>query len=248
MYLHSPLLAPFFRTRWLPFRMTSSANSPPSALSPLKLVGGVVGPLCSSETELDYDSFAMELDACDSSGFTDEKLVVFTAPQKMLPTTVSASGVSHYYGLCSADPIALTILPGGLSVGDTCGVVDGSMSEEGTGFVFLGYTGTGLGLVRRSSSGAELVELCAQETATRNTPYTALLGTWDPSESKYCYDDAPTVMAVDHRYGMPLAETGSKGLYQAMSSSVEGHDGTLYVCVSLDCEAPPEGCNECEGA
>jgi len=97
-------------------------------------------------------------------------------------------------------------------------------------------------------SASKLVELCAQETATRNTPYEALLGTWDPSESKYCYDGAPTVMAVDHRYGMPLAETGSKGLYQAMPSSVEGHDGTLYVCVSLDCEAPPEGCNECEGA
>lgn len=93
-----------------------------------------------------------------------------------------------------------------------------------------------------------LVELCAQETATRNTPYTALLGTWNSSEGIWCYDDAPTVTAIDHRYGMPLAETGSKGLYQAMPSSVEGHNGTLYVCVSLDCEAPPEGCNECEEA
>jgi len=121
------------------------------------------------------------------------------------------------------------------------------MSASGSGFRFLCYTADELGLVRRTPS-SELVELCAQGTATRNIVYEALLGTWDPAESKYCYDDAPTVKAIDHRYGMPLAETGSKGLYQAMPSSVEGHNGTLYVCVSLDCEAPPEGCNECEGA
>lgn len=87
-----------------------------------------------------------------------------------------------------------------------------------------------------------LVELCAQETATRNVPYDCLLGTWDPDEDGWCYDDAPTVTAIDHRIGPPLAEENWKGLYQPMPSTAHG---TIYVCVSLDCEEPPEGCNTC---
>lgn len=94
-----------------------------------------------------------------------------------------------------------------------------------------------------------LVELCAQETATRNVPYDALLGTWNPTLNIWCYDGsgsgsgAPTVKAIDHRYGMPLAQTGWKGLYQPMPSITYG---TIYVNVSLDCDTPPEGCNDCE--
>lgn len=98
------------------------------------------------------------------------------------------------------------------------------------------------------STGQQLFELCAQETATRNVPYDCLLGTWNPAEGIWCYDDAPTVKAVDHRYGMQLAELEFKGLYQPMPCTIAGTDGVLYVCVSLDCEAPPEGCYECEGA
>jgi hypothetical protein len=98
------------------------------------------------------------------------------------------------------------------------------------------------------TTSTALVELCAQETASRNTPYTALLGTWNEGSNLWCYDDAETVYAIDHRYGMPLAELGWKGLYQKMASTVEAHGGWIYVCVSLDCEKPTEGCNLCEEA
>ncbi len=87
-----------------------------------------------------------------------------------------------------------------------------------------------------------LVELCAQENATRNVPYGCLLGTWNSYEDGWCYDGALAVTAIDHRIGPPLAETGWKGLYEAMPSTAYG---TIYVCVSLDCELPPEGCNTC---
>lgn len=97
-----------------------------------------------------------------------------------------------------------------------------------------------------AGTAGTLVELCAQESAERNVPYTALLGTWNAAEGIWCYDDAPTVYAIDHRMGAPYAEEGWKGLYQAMPSSAEGHNGTLYICVSLDCEEPEEGCNDCE--
>ena len=93
----------------------------------------------------------------------------------------------------------------------------------------------------------ELVELCAQETAERNVPYQCLLGVWDPDVELWCYDEAETVWAIDHRKGAPHAEEGWKGLYQEMSSNVENREGKIYVCVSLDCEEPEEGCNECEG-
>jgi hypothetical protein len=92
----------------------------------------------------------------------------------------------------------------------------------------------------------ELVELCSQETAERNVPYQCLLGTWDPDLQLWCYDDAETVYAIDHRKGAPHAEEGWKGLYQEMPSTDPDHEGKIYVCVSLDCEEPEEGCNTCE--
>lgn len=98
-------------------------------------------------------------------------------------------------------------------------------------------------MIDSSGTSTALVELCAQETASRNTPYTALLGTWNEASNLWCYDDATTVYAIDHRYGMQLAEEGWKGLYQPMASDTYG---TIYVCVSLDCALPPEGCNLCE--
>jgi len=91
----------------------------------------------------------------------------------------------------------------------------------------------------------QLVELCAQENAERNVPYECLLGTWNPDTALWCYDDAETVWAIDHRKGAPYAEVGWKGLYQEMSSNNEAHGGKIYICVSLDCETPEEGCNEC---
>jgi len=84
------------------------------------------------------------------------------------------------------------------------------------------------------------VELCSLDTAVRNVPYTALLGTWNADTGLWCYDNAETVYAIDHRIGMPLAEPNWKGLYQRMPSTVPAHNGYLYVNVSLDCEEPPE--------
>jgi hypothetical protein len=93
---------------------------------------------------------------------------------------------------------------------------------------------------------AGLVELCSLETAERNVPYQCLIGTWNSDLYLWCYDDAATVYAIDHRKGAPHAEEGWKGLYQAMPSTNPDHGGTIYVCVSLDCELPEEGCNDCE--
>lgn len=95
------------------------------------------------------------------------------------------------------------------------------------------------------SAGTSLVELCSLEDAERNTPYQAKLGIWDPDSWIWCYDDAETVYAIDHRMGPPLAEEGWKGLYQPMPSIYPYHNGRIFVCVSLDCELPPEGCNLC---
>lgn len=100
-------------------------------------------------------------------------------------------------------------------------------------------------LLLDASNDLQLVELCAQEDASRNAAYDCLLGTWGEDSDGWCYDDAITVKAIDHRMGAPFAEVGWKGLYQAMPST---EHGTIYVCVSLDCEQPPEGCNECGGA
>jgi len=84
----------------------------------MKISGCALGPLTANDTDLDFDAFTLELEDCESSGTTDANLVVFTGPPRSIPT----SSLNTYYGLCSADPIALTVVPTGLSVGDTCGV------------------------------------------------------------------------------------------------------------------------------
>jgi hypothetical protein len=127
------------------------------------------------------------------------------------------------------------------------------LQSAAVGPIRIVYKPTGTGektcavlFVSALSSG--LVELCAQEAATRNTPYTALLGAWNAATQIWCYDSAPTVYAIDHRFGAAFAEVGWKGLYLPMPSTGEGHGGIIYVCVSLDCAEPPEGCNTCEEA
>lgn len=152
MYTQQPLLTPFFQTRWLPFRLYAS-TSPPEPLVPMQISSGMHGALVKNDTELDFDAFTLELSACEEEGDTNEAVVAFTGPRKMLMTALGGGGLDYYYGLCSTDPIALTVLPEGLEAGDTCGVRDGAMSAEGNGFVFLCYTGQGLGLVRRAGSG-----------------------------------------------------------------------------------------------
>lgn len=160
----------------------------------------------------------------------ESKKAVLTTPEQWGPGMHHTPDVLiHVHNLLSADDVTY-VFSGG--IGD------------------IGFAGWDRDnhwrIVSMVSDSTGLVELCAQETATRNTPYTALLGTWSPDDNLWCYDGAPTVYAIDHRIGPPAAETGMKGLYQRMSSTVEAHNGWIYVCVSLDCEVPPEGCNLCE--
>lgn len=131
------------------------------------------------------------------------------------------------------------------AAGEEWGVESGSLllHKNRLGFIILGDADGTKVRVMRTCPTAGLVELCAQATATRSTPYDCLLGVWDPAEDKYCYDNASTVKAIDYRMGPPLAETGWRGMYQPMKSDTYG---ILYVCVSLDCEVPDEGCVECE--
>jgi hypothetical protein len=109
--------------------------------------------------------------------------------------------------------------------------------------------------------GAEsvtLIELCSLESADRNTPYACIRGVWDPYSKRWSYPDQDDVVtAIDHRMGSPYAEPGWKGLYMKMPSRDEEtgtgtgggtgtgteSEGVIYVCVSLDCAEPPEGCD-----
>ena len=100
-------------------------------------------------------------------------------------------------------------------------------------------------LFQSESEPSKLVELCAQETAERNVPYLCWKGEWDEEKLRYCYDAEEEVYAIDHRMGAPFAEEGWKGLYQKMPADyTHGYVALteIWVCVSLDCELPPEGC------
>ena len=148
------------------------------------------------------------------------------------------------FGTCTLDfPAYVQVQTGTPANGETWGPKNGDLgiSSGQSGFTILGDYDNGLVRVIRQCS-AGLVELCAQENASRNTPYDCLLGTWDPDTNLWCYTDAETVTAIDHRIGPPLAEIEWKGLYQEMPSTTYGR---IFVCVSLDCELPPEGCNTC---
>lgn len=133
--------------------------------------------------------------------------------------------------------------------------IQGSSEETGTGSGTGTTEGSGkFQLAWRDKFGTwftsktvsnQLVELCALEEAERNIPYECLLGTWNPDVQLWCYDNAETVWAIDHRKGAPHAEEGWKGLYQEMPSNNPDHDGKIYICVSLDCSTPEEGCT-CE--
>jgi hypothetical protein len=99
--------------------------------------------------------------------------------------------------------------------------------------------------VPMGGESVKLVELCAQETAERNVPYLCWKGEWDEEKLRYCYDAEEEVYAIDHRMGAPFAEEGWKGLYQRMPADFlhgEVQIDEIWVCVSLDCELPPEGC------
>lgn len=160
----------------------------------------------------------------------------------------AAADITHQWGTGGkhnfADTIKVFNLESGASVeGSGPWVFQGSEGDAGIARWDQGQKWIILTMERMG----ELVELCAQESATRNEPYECLLGIWNPDTGLWCYTDAVTVYAIDHRIGPPLAEVNWKGLYQRMPSNVEEHAGSLFICVSLDCELPPEGCS-CGGA
>jgi hypothetical protein len=123
-----------------------------------------------------------------------------------------------------------------------------------------GFHGFWRGTPVRRQHRRALVELCSQQDAVYNKPYKCLLGRWNKATGLFCYpEDAPSVWAIDHRYGMPAyAAEGWKGLYQAMPVNMDVYEAddeeeenpirikALYVLVTLDCARSPEGCNECE--
>lgn len=91
-----------------------------------------------------------------------------------------------------------------------------------------------------SASESELVELClAEDHPGRGTVFDAYLGTWSSSSNGWGFSCGDTVKAIDWRYGTPYPATGSRGLFQAQPSDLYG---TIYECVSLDCESPGECC------
>jgi len=77
---------------------------------------------------------------------------------------------------------------------------------------------------------------CLQEDHPgRGTPFEVRLGTWDPDDMVWVYDDGPLAMAVDWRYGVPYPGSGATGLFQARAST---EHGTIWEVVALDCTSP----------
>lgn len=126
-----------------------------------------------------------------------------------------------------------------------------STSEIPAGYVPTVRMASGTRVALVGGSGSDLVELClAENHPGRGIPFDAYLGTWDPSSDKWEYEagtgtgtgdctGAATVKAIDWRYGMTYPEIGAKGLFVARSSD---EHGTVYECVSLDCESSGNCC------
>lgn len=91
-------------------------------------------------------------------------------------------------------------------------------------------------------NGAGTIGGClAENHPGRGEEFDIHLGTWDAGAQKWIYDTENTVTAIDWRYGVPYPESGSTGLFEARASTSHG---TIYETVALDCEPPPEGCDE----
>ena len=68
----------------------------------------------------------------------------------------------------------------------------------------------------------------------RGTVFDLHLGTWSSEDNEWSYAD-DTVDAIDWRYGVPYPDEGATGLFTPRASDTYG---TIYECVSLDCESP----------
>jgi hypothetical protein len=88
----------------------------------------------------------------------------------------------------------------------------------------------------------ELVELCLKvDHPGQATPFACYLGAWDPAIDDWDYSGCATeVTAIDHRWGVPYPDAGSTGLFTPRASEAYG---TIYECVSLDCESKEACCS-----
>lgn len=98
--------------------------------------------------------------------------------------------------------------------------------------------------------GTSLVECCLAESHPgRGVVFDVWVGVWSSGDNGWTYGPGTgtgtaggsLVKAIDWRYGTPYPLAGSKGLFIPRTST---EFGTIYECVSLDCEAPPEGCSD----
>jgi hypothetical protein len=75
----------------------------------------------------------------------------------------------------------------------------------------------------------------AENHPGRGVAFNLTLGTWDATQTKWLYNISPNVKAIDWRYGVPYPDAGATGLFHPKASDTYG---TIWECVSLDCESP----------
>ena len=131
------------------------------------------------------------------------------------------------------------------SMGDEIGPVNLSyeISVNGRGLIAVSEPDTEnnlIWIVRQVSTTLVLVELClAVNHPGRGIPFIAYLGVWNSSSNGWDYTCEEFVTGIDWRYGTPYPDAGARGLFIPRVSATYG---TIYECVSLDCESPGPCC------
>lgn len=114
-----------------------------------------------------------------------------------------------------------------------CGRLSPTLSK----YVLAHKNGFGTWLVE---ARADLVELCLNENHPgRGVAFDANLGTWKTSDNSWDYTTKTAVKAIDWRYGVPYPNAGARGLFVPRFSDTYG---TIYECVSLDCDTVGTDC------
>lgn len=157
------------------------------------------------------------------------------------PLAVTESG----YGICTMDfPAYVKVQAGTPANGETWGVKSGEtgIRKDYQNFLILGDYDATLGIVRvmRLTKADSLVELCLKEDHPgRGALFDAYVGVWNATTHAWDYTCESTVKAVDWRYDTPYPQAGARGLFVARESALYG---TVYECVSLDCDTPGDCC------
>jgi len=90
------------------------------------------------------------------------------------------------------------------------------------------------------TGGSELVECClAEDHPGRGVVFDVNVGTWNSATHGWDYTGTGTEKAIDWRYGVPYPSGHPRGLFVPRASA---EYGTIYECVSLDCEDPGDEC------